>query len=244
MTIACPQCAVPAAYSAEPVASSGRMMRCARCGTSWLARLQGEDPFGSDRRSPQLRRGQPRFQRIVEHAEPDFGDTAPPKTFGRAGAARPDAKAKAGLRLKPALSHGLAAWSGAGLAIVLAALVTATLFHSSNVDAAVETGAGKFSGLEVRMVDEGLKVVKDGRAVAVNGMITNRSEAVLDVPAVRVSLKAKGTELYTWTVEPTTTRLAAGGSIQFKSALAAPPAGIDEVAFRLADRREIIVGMR
>jgi hypothetical protein len=218
------------------------MMRCARCGTSWLARLQGEDPFGSDRRSPQLRHGQPRFQRIVEHAEPDFGDTAPRKTFGKAGAARPNARAAAGLRLKPAVSRGLAAWSGAGLAIVLAALVTATLFHSSNVDAAADTG--KFSGLEVRMIDQGLKVVKDGRAVAVNGMITNRSNAALDVPAVRVSLKANGTELYTWTVEPTTTRLAAGGSIQFKSALAAPPAGIDEVAFRLADRREIIVGMR
>lgn len=243
MTVACPQCSAPTAFSAEPVSSAGRMMRCARCGTSWLARLQGEDPYGGAARPLQLRHGRPRFERLIEHAGENFGDTAPRKTFGR-GKAASQAKVSAAWGMNSAAARGLAAWSGAGAAIVLAALVTVMLFHSSDVDAAPESGSGRFSGLEVRMLDEGLAVVRDGKAVSVTGEIANRSDSMRDIPAVRVSLKANGTELYAWMVEPTTTRLAAGERIQFRAALAASPAGIDEVAFRLADRREIVVGMR
>lgn len=243
MTIACPQCAAPVAFSAEPLASSGRMMRCARCGTSWLGRLHVEDPYGGRRPAPMLRHGRPRFEQIIEHVDPDFG--APRKTFGRAGDAGTDLRARAAeAHVKIVSRRGLAAWSGVGAAVILAALFAATLFDSTGVDAAPESGSGKFAGLEVRLLDGGLTVLRDGHSVAVRGEITNRSDRALDVPAVRVTLKADGTQLYSWTVEPSTMRLGAGDSVRFRSALAASPAGIDEVAFGLADRREITVGMR
>ena len=238
MTIFCPHCAAPTAFSAEPGSSSGSMMRCARCGTSWLGRLHGDDPY---RRSPVLRHGRPRFEQIVEHT--DMQADVPRKGFGSAGSVRSSAGANRESWITTLRRRGLATWSGVSVGVVLTALMTATLFNATGVDAATESGSGKFAGLEVRMLD-GPKVLRDGKAVAVTGEIVNRSETSMEVPAVRVALKAKGTELYSWTVEPATLRLAPGGSVQFRSALAASPRGIDEVAFRLADRREITVGMR
>jgi predicted Zn finger-like uncharacterized protein len=233
MTIACPYCAAPTAFSAEPMSSSGRMMRCGRCGTSWLGRLYPEDPY---LRPPMIRRGRPRFEQIIEHFE--LQPAAPRKGFG--AGVRFSAEAN---RMRTASRRGLAAWSGVGAAVVLAGLVTAMLFNAPGVDAATESGSGKFAGLEVHMV-EGPEVLRNGEAVAITGEIVNRSEAALDVPAVRVALKAKGTELYSWVVEPVEMQLDPGRSIRFRSALAASPKGIDEVAFRLADRRKITVGMR
>jgi predicted Zn finger-like uncharacterized protein len=238
MTIACPHCAAPTAFSAEPLSASGHMMRCARCGTSWLGRLNPDDSY---RRPPMLRHGRPRFEQIVEHA--DMKIEAPRKGFASAGSVRPTAGANRESWIRIVSRRGLATWSGVGFAIVLTGLLTASLFDATGVDAATESGSGKFAGLEVRMLEEP-EVLRNGKAVAVTGEIVNRSEAPMDVPAIRVALKAKGTELYSWTVEPATLRLAPGGSVQFRSALAASPRGIDEVAFRLADRRKITVGMR
>jgi predicted Zn finger-like uncharacterized protein len=238
MTIACPHCAAPTAFSAEPLSSSGRMMRCARCGTSWLGRLHPDDSY---RRPPMLRHGRPRFEQIIEHAE--MQADAPRKGFGTTGSVRSMAGANRESWIRTVSRRGLATWSCVGVAVVLIGLFTTSFFNPTGVDAATESGSGRFAGLEVRML-EGPEVLRDGKAVAVTGEIVNRSEASMDVPAVRVELKAKGTELYSWMVEPATMRLAPGGSIQFRSALAASPKGIDEVAFRLADRRKITVGMR
>jgi predicted Zn finger-like uncharacterized protein len=241
MTIVCPHCAAPAAFAGEPASPAGRMMRCARCGTNWLGRFHADDPYGGGNPGPVARQRRPRFERIIEHTDPDFAE--PGQIFGRAYGRRP-APRKPPVPAKTAPRRGLAAWSGVGVATVLAALATVTFFNSTGVDAAPERGVGRYAGLEVRLLEHGLEVLGDGRAVAVSGEIVNRSGGVLDVPAVRVALKAKGAELYTWTVQPATARLAAGGSIRFRSALAASPSGIDEVAFRLADRQEFTVGMR
>jgi predicted Zn finger-like uncharacterized protein len=233
MTIACPYCAAPAAFSAEPVASSGRMMRCGRCGTSWLGRLYPDDPYPR----PQLiRRGRPRFEQIIEHTE--LQADPPRKGFGAGIQFSAEANRKSWT-----VSRGLATWSGVGAVMVLAAVVTAMLFNATGVDAATARGSGKFAGLEVHMID-GPEALRNGQAVAITGEIVNRSDAVLAVPAVRVALKARGTELYSWMVEPVEMQLDPGRSIQFRSALAASPKGIDEVAFMLADRRTITVGMR
>jgi predicted Zn finger-like uncharacterized protein len=238
MMIACPYCAAPAAFSAEPMSSSGRMMRCGRCGTSWLGRLYPDDPY---LRPAVVRRGRPRFEQIIDYA--DLQASTARKGLGGAAGIHASAGANREGRIRTASRGWLAAWSGVGAAVVLAGLVTAMLLNAGGVDAATESGKGKFAGLEVRML-KGPEVLGDGKALAVTGEIVNRSVAALDVPAVRVALKAKGTELYSWTVEPEAVRLDPGGSIQFRSALVASPKGIDEVAFRLADRRKITVGMR
>jgi predicted Zn finger-like uncharacterized protein len=170
MTTACPHCAAPTAFSAEPVSSSGRMMRCARCGTSWLARLH---PDGSCRRPPALRHGRPRFERIIEHA--GMQADASRKGFANAGGVRSTAGAIRKSWIRTVSRRGLATWSGVGAGVVLTGLFIAAFFNATGLDAATESGSGKFAGLEVRMLE-------------------------------------------------------------------AP--GIDEVAFRLADRRKITVGMR
>ena len=44
----------------------------------------------------------------------------------------------------------------------------------------------------------------------------------MDVPAVRIALKEDGSEVYTWMMEPTVLRLAAGDTVGFRSAMASP----------------------
>src|SRR5437762_981958 len=44
MAISCPTCGTPASFSAA-VRQAGQLVRCRRCGTSWLARARLDDPY-------------------------------------------------------------------------------------------------------------------------------------------------------------------------------------------------------
>ncbi len=79
----------------------------------------------------------------------------------------------------------------------------------------------------------------------VEGQIVNRSPGAVDLPAIRVTLKSpNGTTRTSWLVEPSTTGLAAGGSIGFRSALASPPEDATQVTLSLAAREAQVAGLR
>jgi hypothetical protein len=87
--------------------------------------------------------------------------------------------------------------------------------------------------------------VRGAPAILVEGELQNASGRAVAVPAIRISLRdAAGGEVYAWSVEPAVAALAAGGSLGFRSALAAPPPEGDHVALSFADRSGTIVGMR
>lgn len=250
MATACPHCAAPANLSSEALEAGGRMMRCARCGTAWLARLTGEDHFGGESGErhplPVRRPSRPRFEQVIEHVGPNFGRASQ-------RAAKP---ARPAMSAKPAVAANspwpsrffllrtrlLAAWPSVTAAVTLVAIVAVLSLHWSG--AMSDDGRAQFAGLEIRLLRGAIEPAREGRALAVEGEITNRSEGELRVPAVRISLRSDGLEVYSWLVEPTTTRLAAGRAVVFRTVLAAPPAGVDEVAFRLAEREDTVIGMK
>jgi predicted Zn finger-like uncharacterized protein len=251
---ACPHCAAPANLSPEALEASGRMMRCARCGTAWLARVTGEDPFGSEsgepRSLPVRQPARPRFERVIEHVGPSF---ARPQASRAAKTAKPAMSAKPARAAVAANSAWpsrfvmlptrlLAAWPSVTAVVTLVAIVAVLSLHWSG--AMSDDGRSQFAGLEIRLLRGAIEPAREGRALAVEGEISNRSGGELRVPAVRISLRSDGLEVYSWLVEPTTTKLAAGRAVVFRSVLAAPPSGVDEVAFRLAEREDTVIGMK
>jgi predicted Zn finger-like uncharacterized protein len=258
VAVRCPHCAAPAAFSAEALDPVGRMVRCARCGTAWLARFHSNDQYGTPRGESALlarRPGRPRFEQVIEHAGPDFaGKTPPPpvKPRKRAVSPRMAKPAKSFKVRRPKFDwlrlvtgrRAFQLWSASIATLILVVLVTLLTFNSSLLGGSAHSEMKQFAGLQIRLVRGALERVRDGHVLAVEGEITNRTNGEMEVPAVRVSLRSDGTERYSWLVEPTTTRLDAGGRVVFRSVLAAPPAGVDEVAFRLTERRNTIVGMR
>jgi predicted Zn finger-like uncharacterized protein len=258
LAVRCPQCAAPAAFSAEALDPVGRMVRCGRCGTAWLARFHSDDRYANpraERSLPAVRpSGRPRFEQIVEHVGASFFSKAQPQP------AKPSKPSRAPRMAKPQnpamaprttfdwalLISGRRAfqlWSATIAAVILVAVVAVMTLNMS-LGGSAHGEMKQFAGLEIKLLRGALEHARNGQVLAVEGEISNRTSDVIEVPAVRVSLRSNGTERYSWLVEPSTTRLDGGGALTFRSVLAAPPAGVDEVAFRLTERRNTIVGMR
>lgn len=74
-------------------------------------------------------------------------------------------------------------------------------------------------------------------ALLVEGTIVNRGASAVSLPAIRITLRsASGEAVTSWLVEPAVDGLAPGGSIGFRSALAAPPPDAAKVTLNLAAR--------
>lgn len=247
MANVCPYCAAPADLAGEPVDAAGRLLRCTRCGTKWLPRFGAADRFrgreGNFLAENTGMTGRPRFERIIEHVEPERSwearaRAAKPSEF-REEPGAPDAR-----RGVSSGRWSLKAWSGVAAAIVLSLLAASLAVNSSLVGGASGDAMAQYSGLEIRLLRGVVERARAGLAVVVEGEISNITNAEIAVPAVRVSLLSEGVERYSWFVEPTETRLAGGRAVLFRSVHPAPPSGIDEVAFRLTERSATVIGMR
>lgn len=247
MANVCPYCNVSADLAGEPVDAAGRLLRCTRCGTKWLPRFvaPADQSRGRDGNRPLEKvrmTGRPRFERVIDHVEPGGSweaRTATPSEFREKKKMRPEVnRGFAGGR------GALRAWSGIVAALVLSLLVATLAVNSSIVGAASGDGMSQFSGLEIRLVRGVVERARAGLAVVVEGEISNITDDVIAVPAVRVSLLSEGVESYSWFVEPTETWLAGRRAVFFRSVHPAPPSGIDEVAFRLTERSATVIGMR
>jgi hypothetical protein len=245
MAIVCPRCATPA-QSTEIVHSAGRMLRCTRCGTTWFVRVKAADPFtkGSGE-SPHLavgRSGRPRFEWIVEHDGRGSSGQGRPQSVGRSESDRHGKpRASGGLGIGRRLFGG---WLGAVAMLAVSGLIAILAFQSAVVGAAPAAGTAQFAGLEIRLVRATIERVHNQKAVIVIGEIANRSGRNLSVPAVRIALLSGGNERHAWLHQPRELQLGAGASLTFRSMLTSPPAGVDAVAFRLAQRPTTVVGKR
>jgi hypothetical protein len=121
-------------------------------------------------------------------------------------------------------------------------IVTAIGFHSPIGRAFADlTGGGRYEGLEFQSVRT---KTLHGRTLVVEGELINRSADAMALPAIKLTLRANGRDLYTWLVEPVPRTLAAGRTIGFRSMVAPPDPGQGEVVFSLTGRRNDIVGMQ
>ena len=258
MAIVCPYCTASADLSAEKIDAAGRMLRCTNCGTSWLARSRGEaarESLGDRPVAAKRIAERARFEKIVDADVLHVSKGVPRRPAVR----QPPMPARDPIR-KPEMAtepkiapftwrfplgrRAMQALSGGAAALVLAILIATFSQDSSVADAAPSEDLSKYSGLEIRLLRGAVERLPKGRAVIVEGEITNITGGVLAVPAVRVSLKSEGVERQSWSVEPVETRVLPGDVVAFRSVKQAPPIDVDEVAFRLTERSGTIIGMR
>jgi len=214
------------------------MLRCNRCNTTWFARMPVADPFMKEGgESPYLasrRVGRPRSERIIEHdaaglPRQDQVQPVEPPESGQDGMSVAIRGLRVGRRL-------VGAWFGAIAAVLIGSSVTILALQSAVVGAAPAVEMAQFAGLEIRLISATVEPVHNQNAVIVIGEIANRTGGDLAVPAVRIAVRSGGTERHAWLHQPDRTRLSGGEALTFRSFLTSPPAGIDEVAFRLARR--------
>jgi len=224
------------------VDAAGRMLRCDRCGTSWLPRISEREQQNQRALPTTGRPERRRFERVIDHTDADFTGSATALAEKPAGQVAPKPP-KSAWRNLPIASAALTAWSGVAAAVVVV-VVAVIAFDPSVVGASPGGQTAQFAGLEVQLVSSATESIRDGRTVDVRGEIANRTNGEIAVPAVRLSLHSNGAELHSWIVEPTAARLTGRGVVHFRSQTVAPSRKFDEVLFALTERPEIASGAR
>lgn len=208
------------------------MLHCDTCGTTWLARSLIDDPYrrgGFPRPSP----AEVSDAIVLDEVRAGFATAAPSR--------RPLPPPMPPRR--PAVNRG---WVK-GLGVVLA-IVTAAMVLRAPIVAALPQVNGlppEVDKLAFQRVHSETVARNGVRTLVVEGEIVNRSGAAIAVPAIRISLRSPaGQEVYSWLVEPTADGIAPGRTIGFRSAVPSPPADATQVTLKLAQRTNLIVGMR
>jgi predicted Zn finger-like uncharacterized protein len=252
MTIRCPKCRTPSLLRASEVAEAGRLMRCSNCETTWLARASDDKRFSAahfrDRaRDPASQRP----PRIIE------GEIVPALRFAGAAAGRsgfgPDPGGDLGsdfgktfemgfraamARVSGAGAAAMPSWAGRAAAAALVLTLIAVVLLTPAVSALPRLSAAFFGddSVTLRGVTSRTVTLRGTTAIVVEGELANQTGRELDVPAVRIALKEDGAEVYSWLLEPTVKRVAAGESVGFRSAMASPRPGASQIALSLAGR--------
>jgi predicted Zn finger-like uncharacterized protein len=96
---------------------------------------------------------------------------------------------------------------------------------------------------------ENIRVTRDQHegvpVMVVEGKIANTNNRIVEVPRLRFAIHDQtGKEIYTWTMMPSRTLLAAGETLPFRSRLASPPAEGKDVSIRFFNRRDVMTGFR
>jgi predicted Zn finger-like uncharacterized protein len=134
-------------------------------------------------------------------------------------------------------------------AIALVVLILAGAFFARQpIVAAIPDLAGLYAALGMEVNLRGLEFrnmtatrdIDNGRPILiVEGEIANIGAADLDVPPVRLAVRAGRQEIYAWSVEPAQRTLGAGESAAFRTRLATPPAAADDIELRFTPRRQL-----
>jgi predicted Zn finger-like uncharacterized protein len=94
-------------------------------------------------------------------------------------------------------------------------------------------------GLEFRNMTA-TRDIDNGRPILiVEGEIANIGSANVDVPPIRLAVRAGRQEIYAWSVEPARRTLGAGESAAFRTRLATPPAAADDIEIRFTPHRQL-----
>ncbi len=211
------------------------MARCARCGTAWLARHVPGDVYGAE--AVASRPAPPRQSLIIE-GEVVAAPRRPAYVAVRP--VPPAARPRAEIGRPPLSGRRLA---GLGAAIGVAVLLALAL----PIAGAIPGLAGLFSSGDAIVLDQvtsSSQKVGGADVIMVEGELTNTTGGEMPVPAIRISLRTDDEgDAYSWLVEPSAMRLAAGASIGFRSALTNPVPGASRIAVSLAPREQRI-GLR
>ena len=236
MAINCPRCETRTLFSESELGSTGRLVQCPRCGTTWLARHFDVDVYG-----PAARREPPPAARQPTIIEGKVVTAKAPPARPARQSVRPTAMR--GERAMPRdgtapRGRAFGRYGFAAGATMLVLTLIAVVLLTPAVSALPWLGGvlGAEDGIALRAVQSRTLTLRGSAAILVEGELFNSSDREIEVPAVRISLRSDEAELYSWTVEPSRKRVAAGATIGFRSALADPPSGADQIALSLAPR--------
>jgi predicted Zn finger-like uncharacterized protein len=223
MILTCPNCATQYSVDLDHIGPEGRMVRCKQCVHVWREfPHEQEDKQSEDAPQPAVEAiPQPK----VEVAAPHRRRSALP-------------------RERPKRAN-LAGWVALG-AILLAVLGGGWLMRERVVDAwpasarlfaALGTPVEVLgAGIEIADVTSARDVVEGVPVLLIEGRLTNISEAVRTVPAVRASLLDQSArEVRSWLVPILEQRLLPGETVAFTTRLENPPDEARELAITFVD---------
>ena len=178
--------------------------------------------------------------------EPDEGDIEH-AAEARARIAANHAGKKAKIRYKGGGARGIEAFAlGAFLAIFIAAM-----HYRDDVVRALPSTAGLYAtvgipvnlrGLEFDNVTQRRDFENGVPVLIIEGEIINVRDRATPVPALRFALRGKsGDELYAWTLEPRQRAVDPEAAMNFRTRLASPPRGANDIQVRFIERDRRIV---
>lgn len=245
--INCPSC--QAGYRFDPAAlTESRKVRCARCRTEWTVDASPvasgaiaepipalEDVYAVDAVELDDGASEVAATRPVGRARPGRGKESRTRTRRSTGASRLTRFASS---LRPAAIVAAVGVAAIGLAIgeraamVRAAPSLASLYASIGLPVNVR-------GLSIGDVRSTETVENGVPVLLVTGMVENISDARVDVPRLRLSIRASdGRELYAWTTMATRGSLSPADTAAFRARLASPPAEGAEISARFVSSTE------
>ncbi|HSK41058.1 MAG TPA: MJ0042-type zinc finger domain-containing protein [Arenibaculum sp.] len=218
MILTCPACSTRYVVDPSALGSDGRLVRCAKCGNSWM-------------QQPPVDMARP-----VDAASPL---DAPPEALPEE--ARPLAPGSNLPALPRRRSRRTAVWWLAG-AVLVGGLAAGAVFSREEVVAAWPAAARLYdtigmpveavgAGLQLRNVRSERRVEEGGTILFIQGQITNVSDRHRPVPALRaVALDGQRRQLRQWSITASHGDLVPGDVATFESILRDPDPQISEVA--------------
>lgn len=219
MLIVCPSCASEYTVDAA-LLSGGRQVKCASCGTSWLAKPETASPP-----PPTVIEG-----RAVPRAKPKPAGRPSKRRAGRSGASIPGAR-----------------WAAVSLVVIAVGSTGAILLRNTVVSAAPRSAAlfGAI-GLPVNLPGIALRDVSSvladegGKPVLVTeGVLSSAASGTVGVPRIEITVESpEGDVLYRWSVKPPIAELAPGEAAGFRARLTSPPPAGRRVLVTLMSPRD------
>jgi len=242
MILTCSECATRYSVDEAKFPSTGRQVRCAKCGHSWFQAgpVAEAEPAEADLAEPAA--AAPAGPEPAGSGSSESGP-APESMRSRGFAAGSDSPAlheETGLATRLAVAAG---WIGL-IAVVLLIGYSAVRYRQQ-ITMAWPQSAGVYSSLGMKVNVHGIDFDKvdsrhenqDGQTVlAVTGRIVNNSDRELPVPQkVRITLSDSSRhELYHWDYTPTVQTLKPGQSAPFITRISSPPAAARYLDVRFA----------
>jgi predicted Zn finger-like uncharacterized protein len=233
MIVVCPTCATRQDLPQSNLDPEGSLIRCRRCGHSWI-----ESRALSVVEGPGYPASMPRVLERLSH-----GDVIAERDIRRlAKAARAaDAKLAAAQRKR---RQDIRGWSLLALCTMVplaaAALMpdaTMRLFPPSARLYAIAGAEINLRGLEFRNVGQQHRTIDGVRVLAIQGEIVNRSGRSRKIPTLVFHLKdERQQQVYAWELNSTTRPIEPGEASSFVTRIASPPENAREVEIGFASQ--------
>jgi predicted Zn finger-like uncharacterized protein len=227
MLIVCKTCSSSYHIPREVLGENGCQLSCVGCGDVWAVSPEASAPLSAPIVEGQRLRldalGAPRSLPGGRGAEaPKSGFLS---SFGRKGADRTGFRRTIGAIAIVACAMAVVA---ARKPVVKAVPATARVFAALGLPV-------NLRGLTLDNVHTNIFDLGDRKMLVVEGAVVNLRDASTETPNMRIALRgADKRELYVWTAPPPKAKLGPNESAAFRTRLAAPPDGVNDVLVKFA----------